>query len=318
MPLQWRPFVDPDDARIMIELMQRMSPWNEQGVGWLHPGDVVWRMYQNLATTPEDEFRIIRDATGQAVALVELLAPDSYYVHMPAGIADLEEVLRFAVDEAERELRAIEPDEGEEPPTAFETEVLSVQPRAAEVFRALGFAPAGDPQYRLNGQPLGDDLPVPELHGGEVVRAVRDDPADFGARVELHRDVWTGSKLDLAGYERLRTTPLYRPDLDLVIETAEGELAAYCIVWWDPVTKMGEFEPVGTAERFRGRGYGKAVLREGMRRIRALGGTYATVINTMDEKGTASRGLYPSAGFRPVALFDRYSRPLRRDQDSPR
>lgn len=318
MALQWRVFVEPDDAGVLIELMQRMVPWNEGGAGWLHPGDVVWRLYQNLASNPEDEMRVISDETGRAVALVEVLAPDSYYVHTPAGGADLAEVLRFAAEMAERELRALEPEEGEDPPTHFETEVLSVQAPGAEVLRELGFTPFGEPEYRLNGQPLGDDLPAPGLRDGATIRAVRDDPADFQARVDLHRDVWTNSKLDLAGYERLRTKPLYRPDLDLVLETAEGELASYCIVWWDPVTKIGEFEPVGTAERFRGRGYGKAVLREGMRRIRELGGTYATVINTMDDRGEASRYLYASAGFTTVALFDRYRRPVGTGQDSSR
>jgi ribosomal protein S18 acetylase RimI-like enzyme len=318
MVFGWRTFVEPDDAEVLIALMQRMEPWNEGGVGWLHPGDVVWRAYQNLSATPEEEMRIISDEAGKAVALVEMLAPEGYFVHMPADAGDLAEVLRFAVEEAERELRAREPEEGEEPPSQFETEVLTPQAQAAEILRGLGFTPAGEPNYRLNGQPLGDDLPAPDLRDGAIIRAVRDEPADFEARVDLHRDVWTGSKLDLAGYERLRTKPLYRPDLDLVVETAEGELAAYCIVWWDPVTKMGEFEPVGTAERFRGRGYGKAILREGMRRIRALGGEYATVLNSMDDKFEPSRFLYASAGFTTIGTFDRYTRPAGTGQDSPR
>lgn len=318
MTLQWRAFVEPDDADVLIALMQRMEPWNEGGVGWLHPGDVTWRLYQNLAATPEEEIRIITDETGKALALVEMAAPDGYYVHLPEGTADLAEVLRFAVDEAERELRAMEPEEGEEAPSHFETEVLPMQVAAADILRELGFESAGEPNYRLNGQPLGDDLPAPELRDGAIVRAVRDDPPDLQARVDLHRDVWAPSKFSLEGYQRLRTKPLYRPDLDLVVETADGELASYCIVWWDPVTKMGEFEPVGTAERFRGRGYGKAILREGMRRIRALGGTYATVLNSMDDKSEPSRYLYPSAGFTTIGTFDRYTRPAVTGQDSPR
>lgn len=318
MALQWRAFSEPDDAGVLIALMQRMRPWNEAGVGWLHPGDVVWRLYQNLATTPEDAMRVISDETGQAVALVEMLRPDSFYAHMPAGAADLAEVLRFAAEMAERELRAVEPAGGEAPPAQFETEVLSVQGPGAGILRGLGFAPAGEPTYRLNGQPLGDDLPAPGLRDGATIRAVRDDRADLQARVDLHRDVWAPSKFSPEGYERLRTKPMYRPDLDLVVETAEGELASYCIAWWDPVTRIGEFEPVGTAERFRGRGYGKAVLREGMRRIRALGGEYATVINTMDARGEASRYLYASAGFTTIATFERYQRPARFGQESPR
>lgn len=318
MELQWRPFAEPDDGGVLIELMQRMRPWNDGGVGWLHPGDVTWRLYQNLAATPEEEVRVVCDRSGQAVAMVELDAPGSYFAHLPADAADMAAVLRFIVDQAERELRGVELDEGENPPERFETEVLSNQAAAAGVLRELGFTPAGEPNFRLNGQRLGDDLPAPDLRDGEIVRAVRDDPDDLQARVDLHREVWEPSKFSREGYDRLRGKPLYRPDLDLVVQTPEGELAAYCIVWWDPVTRIGEFEPVGTAERFRGRGYGKAVLREGMRRLRALGATYATVINAMDEKGEASRYLYASAGFTTVATFDRYTRPARSGQDSSR
>jgi GNAT superfamily N-acetyltransferase len=227
---------------------------------------------------------------------------------MPHDAADLREVMRFAAERVEKELRALSLDAGEEAPKALETEVFSTQPDAANILLDLGFTPVGDANYRLNGQPLDGEVPEPLLRNGAIVRNVRDDIADLQARVDLHRDVWNPSKFDLAGYQRLRTKPLYRPDLDLVVETADGELAAYCIVWWDPVTKMGEFEPVGTAERFRGQGFAKAVLHEGLRRLRDLGATYATVINSMEEKYAPSRALYPSAGFTPVATFERYTK----------
>jgi mycothiol synthase len=310
MTLQWRAFTEPDDAGVLTDLMSRMTPWNEEGVGWLHPGDVTWRLYKNLAATPGEEMRIISDASGAAVALVEVPEPGLFYVHMPHGYGDLAEVMRFAAGQAEAELRSLPLEEGKDAPKEIETEVLTTQPNAATVLRDLGFTPAGDPAFRLNGQPLVGDIPAPVLKNGAIVRHVRDDIADLRARVDLHRDVWNPSKFDLAGYHRLRTKPPYRADLDLVVETADGELAAYCIVWWDPVTKTGEFEPVGTAERFRGQGYAKAVLHEGLRRLRELGATYATVINTMEETYAPSRALYPSAGFEPVAMFERYARPV--------
>jgi ribosomal protein S18 acetylase RimI-like enzyme len=310
MSLKWQTFVDPEDTTVLIDIVRRMDPWNEGGVGWLHPGDVVWRLYQNLETTPEDEYRIVTDARGEAVALVEMLVPDAFYIHMADGAGDLEDVIRFASERAMEELRSRLVGEGKERPERFETEVLSTQLRAAGILCEMGFGPAGEPKYRLNGITLGDDLPFPRLRSGATVRSVRDDPTDLQARVDLHRGVWAPSKFTLAGYQRLRTKPLYRPDLDLVVETADGELAAYCIVWWDPVTRIGEFEPVGTAERFRGQGYAKAILHEGMRRLREFGATHATVLNAMGERWAPSRALYPSAGFTPIATFERYRIPV--------
>ncbi|HEV2073771.1 MAG TPA: GNAT family N-acetyltransferase [Thermomicrobiales bacterium] len=185
-----------------------------------------------------------------------------------------------------------------------------MQPYAAEVLRSLGYEGTGETHYRLNAQALTGDLSTPILPDGVSVRSMRDDTGDFAARVEVHRSVWAPSKLTLEGYERLRTKPLYRGDLDLVVETAEGDLAAYCIVWWDPVTKAGEFEPVGTVDCFRGRGFGKAVLIEGLRRLRDLGAGYATVISGMGPESEPARRLYASAGFEPVFTFDQWKKPV--------
>lgn len=310
MSLSYRPFVDPDDAERVIALMRRMSMWNEDGIGWLQPGDVVWRLYQNLANDSGKLMRIVENASGEIIALVEIFPPDDVCIHMPAGVGDLSEVVTFVEDRATNELRAVPSSEGDGPPVVIEFEATSLQPGAAELLRNLGYAPAGDPAYRLNGQPLHGEVPAPQLRDGAVVRAVHDTPADIQKRVDLHRDVWAPSKFDVQGYHRLRAKPLYRPDLDLVVETPDGDLAAYCIVWWDPVTKTGEFEPVGTAERFRRRGFGKAVLIEGLRRLHELGAEYATVINSMQREYEPSRWLYASAGFETVLTFDRYSKRL--------
>jgi GNAT superfamily N-acetyltransferase len=310
MSLTWRAFTNPDDTDDLISLVRRMSPWNEQGIGWLHPGDVVWRLYQNLAKTPEDEVRIVADASGTPLAMVELLEPETFCIHMPSRVANPEGVIRFATHRAEETLRTLAAVSGNEPPLAFETEVLSLQPCAAEILQTLGYGPAHETHYRLNGQPVGDVVPALVVPDGVVVRAVQDTPADFQKRVDLHRDVWTGSKLTLPGYERLRTKPLYREDLDLVVATAEGDLAAYCIVWWDPETRTGEFEPVGTAERFRRRGFGKAVLLEGLRRLHELGAEYAIVISGMGPEAEPARRLYGSAGFAPIFTFDVWKKPF--------
>jgi ribosomal protein S18 acetylase RimI-like enzyme len=308
MSLSYRPFVDPDDAERVVALMRRMAKWNENGIGWLHPGDVVWRLYQNLTLVPEKIMRIVENDSGEVVALVEIFAPDGVCIHMPEGAADLAEVVAFVEDRARNELGAKSAEEGDGSPLTIEFETTSLQPRAAGLLRDLGYVPAGDHAYRLNGKPLNGELPAPRLRDGAIIRPVHDAPADIQKRVDLHRDVWTGSKFDVPGYQRLRSKPLYRSDLDLVVETPDGELAAYCIIWWDPVTKTGEFEPVGTAERFRRRGYGKAVVLEGLRRLRELGAEYAVVINSMQQEYEPSRWLYISAGFETVFTFDRFSK----------
>ena len=63
----------------------------------------------------------------------------------------------------------------------------------------------------------------------------------------------------------------------------------------DEVNRTGEFEPVGTREKWRGRGLGKTVIAEGLRRLQARGAHTAYV--TTPGSNTAAQRLYESAGF---------------------
>ena len=94
-------------------------------------------------------------------------------------------------------------------------------------------------------------------------------------------------------YPNVQRAPLYRRDLDIVAETPCGEIAAFCTVWFDDVTRTGSFEPVGTVPEHQRRGLGTAVMSEGLRRLNRLGATLATV----GSEGPAGHGLYNAMGF---------------------
>ncbi len=98
-------------------------------------------------------------------------------------------------------------------------------------------------------------------------------------------------------YRRLRTTPGYDAELDIVIESG-GRLVSYCVGWTDPASGVGYFEPVGTRPSSAGLGYGRAALHEGLRRMRERGLHTAMVATA--SINTAAQALYPSAGFRVV------------------
>jgi hypothetical protein len=65
-------------------------------------------------------------------------------------------------------------------------------------------------------------------------------------------------------YHNIQRIPLYRRDLDVVAVAPNGEIASFCTVWFDDVTRTGVFEPVGTAPEHQRRGLGKAVMCEGL------------------------------------------------------
>lgn len=115
----------------------------------------------------------------------------------------------------------------------------------------------------------------------------------------------------MEAYQRLRAAPLYRPDLDLVVVSPEGAFAAYCICWYDPMNRIGEFEPVGVHRDFRRRGFGKIVVQEGLRRLQTLGATLAIVTPGATDSGekfvaAAAHTLYASAGFAVVNTWYAY------------
>jgi mycothiol synthase len=94
-------------------------------------------------------------------------------------------------------------------------------------------------------------------------------------------------------YCNVQRAPLYNRDLDLVAIAPNGELAAFCTLWYDPATCSAAFEPVGTHPAHQRRGLGKALMVEGLRRVHALGATLVTVGSYSEAAGA----LYASAGF---------------------
>jgi ribosomal protein S18 acetylase RimI-like enzyme len=69
-------------------------------------------------------------------------------------------------------------------------------------------------------------------------------------------------------------------------------------VWFDDVSRVGLFEPVATVPAHQRHGLGRAVMSEGMRRLKRMGGTKAFVGSNSDEAGA----LYASMGFTAYEL----------------
>jgi GNAT superfamily N-acetyltransferase len=142
-------------------------------------------------------------------------------------------------------------------------------------------------------------LPVPDVKVAEgyVVRPLGD-VAELPARswlswLAFHPDEPAERYEGWEWYPNVQRAPLYRRDLDIVGVAPDGELAAFCTVWFDDVTRVGAFEPVGTAPAHQRKGLGKAVMTEGLRRVQRLGATLATVGSYSAEAGA----LYHAMGF---------------------
>jgi mycothiol synthase len=139
---------------------------------------------------------------------------------------------------------------------------------------------------------LADQPPAPEPPPGFAVRPLAGAP-EAATAAAAHRAAFGSAYMTAAWREQVLRTPGYDPQLDLVAVAPDGRLAAVALAWLGPAVRgrrEGQFEPVGTAPEFRRRGLARALLLDGMRRLRAAGATHA-LVETEDVRAAAN-GLY--------------------------
>jgi ribosomal protein S18 acetylase RimI-like enzyme len=172
-----------------------------------------------------------------------------------------------------------------------------------DVLRDRGFIPEGRrlSQWRWHADgPSPGDVVLP---AGYRIRDI-EGPAEFEARVALHRAAFPASRLNVAKYERLLTVPHYRLEDDLVVEAPDGSLAAFALGWYDPDGRVGELEPVGTHPAHQRKGLSRAVVTEAVRRLFQRGAHLVQVYS--DQADAAPEALYRSVGFERYASHQRY------------
>lgn len=93
-------------------------------------------------------------------------------------------------------------------------------------------------------------------------------------------------------------TGTYRRNLDLVIMSPDNVVACFCTVRYDEKNRIASFEPVGCNEDFKRMGLTKAIMFEGLNRVRDLGAEVVTVQTSSPMKNPAANKLYESVGFK--------------------
>jgi ribosomal protein S18 acetylase RimI-like enzyme len=256
-----------------------------------HVGDVWWGLYQNTMFDPSDNIRLWID-DGAPVGFAWFDSRGVVSVQVCPGYVDAEALEDEMLSWAEQRRRALPP--WSDGATMLTTTAFEHDARRNTLLARRGYERTGTPMYHFH-RSLSEPIPAASPPPGITVRHVGGDD-EWEERVATHREVWHPSKVTLEAYQRLRVTPGYTSELDLVAAMPDGTFASYCICWLDPVNRAGEFEPVGTRPAFRRQGLGKAVIAEGLRRLKARGATDA-IVYTPQRNGSAM-ALYESAGFR--------------------
>lgn len=291
MELTSRPYSGDDDLRALKEFV--VTTTDAARTNFYHVGDLLWGMYQNTVFDPGQNIRLWWSEHGRLVGFawfhIGRTSRSVNWVSHPAlpdrRLLD-EQALAWAW---EREAESAT--EGQE--RLLVTTALEDDADRIAFLERHGFTRSPDHMLHLR-RDLRVPIPPAELPQGVVVHPVAG-VEEYEERVSIHLEVWHPSKVTLEAYRRLRGVSGYDPELDLVAVTPEGVFASYCICWLDPVNRIGEFEPVGTRLAYRGKGLGKAVMWEGLRRLKARGMETAIVLT--NSPNAAAISLYQSVGF---------------------
>ncbi|HEY3476707.1 MAG TPA: GNAT family N-acetyltransferase [Anaerolineales bacterium] len=262
-----------------------------------------WHINENIFHFKLDDVITLWEADGQTVAM---LNPDSageaFFQTHPALCDPL--LISEMLDVAEQKLPTISEDGKKE---------LIVWVNAGDhttktLFTERSYVRSEFSAEHMRRRPFSRPVPDSVPPAGYAVRALGDE-SELPARSWLSWKAFHADEPDeryqgWEWYRNIQRVPLYRRDLDIVAVAPDGELAAFCTVWFDDVTRMAVFEPVGTHPNHQKRGLGKAVMSEGLRRAQRLGATLATVSSY--SKG--AHALYESMGFTDVDILEPWIR----------
>ncbi|GAA3474132.1 GNAT family N-acetyltransferase [Nonomuraea roseola] len=266
----------PADLRVMQTLAQRL--WSQ--VSRWHLGELAWRRFQHVGREPEWR-TALWELDGQSVAWAWVDESGRLDLQLdPAHLTLAEEILSWS--------------------GASTVTLLDAEKELADVLLRRGHEErTGGPFFVHLARDLAD-LPSPSLPAGYTLRAVRDE-RDAGARAAVHAAAFSPSRVTAESYLQVMAAWPYRPELDWLVESEEGEPVAFCLVWLDEVNQVAVLEPVGTDPGHRRRGLATAAVLGALHAARQLGARSARVCARGDDDYPSARATYESIGFRHYA-----------------
>ena len=269
--------------------------------GYVHPGDIPHRLFNgNKYYDPAEVMTIWEDEQGIAAWLLVAPRHKSYDAQLRPDLrgGQLErDVLEYAAPRL-IELMQQHGIEGD----CIYTDAFRRDTTRSELLLDLGWQAAdNESPYVLNHMEI-KTVEVPLLPKGYSFQTARG-VEDAAALAEVHGGSF-GSSWTPELYRQVMESPGYAPERELVIQTPEGNYAAFTVIWYDHLNRTGLFEPVGTHKDYHRQGFGRAIVLYGLQQMAAAGMKFATVAHFGQNE--AARRLYQGCGFRPWYLLDDY------------
>jgi predicted N-acetyltransferase YhbS len=265
-------------------LLQRMRLTSAAGGVW-EAADVQWWSRAARSTDRDGQVFWLDEAGEPAAAVIVTDFGDTTQLDVlvgPAADADADDAWALALDRAEALRRR---------GAAIELPLPADSTAGARILTGAGY------------QPTGEDVIASWLDAARTPQVTT-----LAAGYRLHNRADTHDRShplvprNGAGVAaRLARCSLYRPELDLWVESPDGEVAGYGLFWPDPVTCVGLVEPMRTEDQHQRRGIARHILTSGLARLAAAGCTRLKVSSDI--------GLYLGAGFKPAIAAAIYAPP---------
>ncbi len=292
MTIIQRPLSNDQDKHLMSALARQYPADN------LHVTDLPYRL-SSWALDDPNNVRLWFDDNQQLVAWSVLQSPfwEIDYICHPNAEVDLhQEILAWA------DLRAQITNNTSYGHPSWFINVFSGQANRIHDLEKAGFKCQSDVSADLLSKVLlrrsvQTPIKVYKPPTGFIVRSLAgaNEVQDY---VELHQSVFETKNMTIDWRMRTLQHPDYKPDLDIVVESPDGRLVAFCICWLDEYSQDGRIEPLGCHKDFRRYALGRVALSEGLHRLQSLG-TRNIFVETDNFRNTAFQ-LYESFNFQVI------------------
>ena len=286
---------------LLMEARSRTDDWQ-----YFHVGELMWAFFMvTCHLTPQEYIRLWHDDEGKLVGYA-ILGEDPSFDWQVLPEVEWAGIETEAMVWAETRVSELRKRDAQRWCGHFVSGVRQDNAKRIAFLEQHGFRLGGEFSEVNMLRSLDEPIPESTLPTGCQVRALAE-TGDTANRAEAEREVWlpwTVGNVSDDDYARLMRLPGYQRDLDVVAVAPDGVIAAYVNCWIDPVNRIGDFGPVGARPAYRRQGLTRAVLLEGLRRLKARGMDRVCVSTGVSN--TPALRLYESIGFKIVNKYLEY------------
>ena len=151
-------------------------------------------------------------------------------------------------------------------------------------------------------------VPEPVLPEGWVLRHLEGEQEADNRRAASHAAFQSTMEHEdhLNRYLKFMRSPVYDAERDLVAVAPDGRIAAF-MIWWPDQTGIAQIEPFGTHPDFHRQGAGRALMYNGLRKMKDAGMRATRVVTDVPRSDATS--FYSAVGFDDVGRLHWWGTP---------